>query len=56
MVPMVDGHTLFTMVMVGAEGLIQVPGTVVTGAAIGLEVVPSKSQRHLVSMVWAGPV
>jgi hypothetical protein len=55
-VPVVDGQTLFTMVIVGCVGIVHVPGTVVTAADIGLEMVLSISQLHLVSMLWAGPV
>jgi hypothetical protein len=50
-VPVVDGQTLFTMVIVGCVGVVHVPGTVVTAADIGLEMVLSISQLHLVSML-----
>ena len=55
-VPVVDGQTLFTIVIVGCVGIVHVPGTVVTAADIGLEIVLSISQLHLVSMLCAGPV
>jgi hypothetical protein len=55
-VPVVDGHTLFTIVIVGCEGIVHVPGAVITAADIGLEMVLSTSQLHLVSMLCAGPV
>ena len=39
-----------------AVGLVQTPGAVTTAAKDGLAVVPSKSHRHLVWILWAGPV
>ena len=56
MVPVVDGHTLSTIVMVGVAGVVHVPGTVVTPADDGLDCPLSLSQLHLVMMVCAGPV
>jgi hypothetical protein len=55
-VPTVDGHIFSVIVMVGAAGLVHVPGTVVITDDVGLAVVPSRSQRHLVSIPCAGPV
>ena len=55
-VPIVDGQTLFTMVIVGSPGFVHTLGTVATAALIGLAVTPSKSQRQRVSTLWAGPV
>ena len=56
MVPVVDGHTLFIIVIVGCVGVVHVPGTVTIAVDVGLDMVLSISQLHLVSMLCAGPV
>jgi hypothetical protein len=56
MVPVVDGHTLFVIVIVGCVGVVHVPGTVAIAVDAGLDMVLSISQLHLVSMLCAGPV
>ena len=50
-VPTVEGQTLLVIVIVGAPGLVQIPGTVEIAAKLGLAVVPSKSHKHLVSIL-----
>jgi hypothetical protein len=51
MEPVNAGQTLFVIEMVGAPGMVQAPGTVVTAAEEGLDIVMSVSQRHLVTML-----
>jgi hypothetical protein len=55
-VPVVDGHTLLVIVIVGCVGFVHVPGTVAIAADVGLDIVLSISQLHLVSMLCDGPV
>ena len=56
MLPLVDGHTLLVIVSVGAPGVMQLPGTVVTPEDSGLVTLLSRLQRQRVLIVWAGPV
>ena len=56
MLPLVDGHTLSVIVSVGAPGVVQLPGTVVTPADSGLVTLLSRSQLQRVLIVCAGPV
>ena len=50
-VPVVDGHILLVIVIVGGVGLVHVPGAVATAVDVGLETVLSISQLHLVSIL-----
>ena len=56
MLPLVDGHTLSVIVSVGASGVVQLPGTVVTPEDSGLVTLLSRSQLQRVLIVCAGPV
>jgi len=55
-VPVVDGHMLLVIVIVGCVGVVHVPGAVAIAADAGLEMVLSISQLHLVSIFCTGPV
>ena len=55
-VPVVDGQTLFVIVIVGWVGFVHVPGAVAIAADEGLDIVLSISQLHLVSIFCTGPV
>lgn len=50
-VPVTDGHTLLVMTKVGASGVAQVPGAVVTPVEAGLKVLASESHKQRVWMV-----
>ncbi len=56
MLPLADGHTLLVIVSVGAPGVVQLPGTVVTPEDSGLVTLLSRSQLQRVLIVCAGPV
>ena len=51
MLPLVDGHTLSEIVSVGAPGVVQLPGTVVTPVDSGLVMLLSRSQLQRVLIV-----